>query len=75
MFGGNMAGARRPHYLACWPNNLAGRPPILPIFPLRFSTTLFLLLHHSISEDFLTWCSKAQQVSYRYMLPTFNFVE
>jgi hypothetical protein len=36
---------------------------------------LFLPLHHSISEDFLTWCSKAQQVSYRYMLSTFNFVE
>jgi hypothetical protein len=54
---------------------LAGQPPISPIFPLLFGTTLLLPLHHSISEDFLTWCSKAHQVRYKYLLPTFNFVE
>jgi hypothetical protein len=31
---------------------LAGRPPISPILPLLFGTTLFLPLHHIISEDF-----------------------
>jgi hypothetical protein len=39
-----------------WPahqlDSLAGRPQILPIFSLLFGTTLFLPLHHSISEDF-----------------------
>jgi hypothetical protein len=53
----------------------AGRPPISPIFPLLFSTILFLPLHYSIIEYFLTWCSKAHQVRYKYLLPTFNFVE
>jgi hypothetical protein len=46
-----------------------------PFFPLLFDTTLFLPLHHSISEDFLTWCSKAHQVRHKYLLSTFNFEE
>jgi hypothetical protein len=29
----------------------------------------------SVSEDFLTWCSKADQVRYKYLFPSFNFVE
>jgi hypothetical protein len=32
-------------------------------------------LHHSVSEDILSWYSKAHQVRYKYLLPTFNFVE
>jgi hypothetical protein len=71
----NLVGAGRPHYLADRPDNLVRRPPISPIFPLLFGTTLFLPLYHSISEDFLTWCLKAHQVRYKYLLPTFNFVE
>jgi hypothetical protein len=43
--------------------------------PLFFDTALFLPLQNNISGDFLTWCSKAHQVSYRYMLLTFNFIE
>jgi hypothetical protein len=64
MFGGNLAAAERLHYPAERPGNLAGRPPISPIFSLLFGTTLFLSLHHRISEHFLTWCSKAHQVRY-----------
>jgi hypothetical protein len=44
-------------------------------FPLLFGIPLFLPLRHSVSEDFLTWCSKTHQVRYKYLLPTFNFVE
>jgi hypothetical protein len=42
---------------------------------MLFGIALFLPLHHSVSEDLLTWCSKAHQVRYKYLLPTFNFVE
>jgi hypothetical protein len=45
------------------------------MFPLLFGLALFLPLHHSVSEDFVTWCSKAHQVRYKYLLSTFNFVE
>jgi hypothetical protein len=60
----NLAWVGRPHYLAGRPGSLARWPLILPIFPLLFDMTLFLPLHHSISEDFLTWYSKAHQVRY-----------
>jgi hypothetical protein len=52
---------------------MAERPPKCTTFPLLFGIAPFLPLHHSLSEDFLTWCSKAQQVRYKYLLPTFNF--
>jgi hypothetical protein len=59
-----------------WPVRELGREATnFAQFPLLFGTTLFLPLHHSISEDFLTWCSKAHQVRYKYLLQTFNFVE
>jgi hypothetical protein len=61
--------------MASRPDNLARQPPILSIFPLLFGTTLFLLLHHNVSEDLLSWLSKAHQVRYKYLFPTFNFVE
>jgi hypothetical protein len=54
---------------------MAGRPPKCANFPLFFGIALFLSLHHSVSEDFLVWCSKAHQVRYKYLLPTINFVE
>jgi hypothetical protein len=57
------------------PSGLAGRPPKCANFSLLFSNALFLSLHHNVNEDFLTWCSKAYQVRYKYLLPTFNFVE
>jgi hypothetical protein len=55
--------------------SLAERPSKCVIFPLRFGIALFLPLHYSVSEDLLTWCSKALQVRYKHLLPTFNFVE
>jgi hypothetical protein len=54
---------------------MAGRPPKCANFPLRFDIALFHPLHHNVSEDFLTWCSKENQVRYKYLLPTFNFIE
>jgi hypothetical protein len=61
--------------MAGWPRDLAGRLPKCATFPLLFGIALFLPLHHNVSEDFLTWCSKPHQVRYKYLLPTFNFVE
>jgi hypothetical protein len=54
---------------------MAGRPPKSATFSLLFGVAMFLPLHHNVSEDFLTWCSKAHKVRYKYLLPTFNFVE
>jgi hypothetical protein len=59
--------------MASQPKCLAGRPPKCATFPLLFSIALFLPLHHSVHENFLTWCSKAHQVRYKYLLSTFNF--
>jgi hypothetical protein len=42
---------------------LTGRPPKCATFPHHFGIAQFLPLHHSVSEDFLTWCSKAHQLS------------
>jgi hypothetical protein len=55
--------------------DMADRPPKCADFPLLFGIALLLPLHHSLSEDFLTWYSKAHQVRYKYLLPTFSFVE
>jgi hypothetical protein len=52
---------------------MAGRPPKCTNFPLLFGIALLLPLLHSVSEDFITWCSK--KVRYKDLLPTFNFVE
>jgi hypothetical protein len=52
--------------MASRPGGLAGRPPKCANFPLLFGTALFLPLYHSVSEDFLTWCSKAHQVRYKF---------
>jgi hypothetical protein len=57
------------------PQDMAGWPPNCTNFTLLFGIALFLTLHHSVSEDFLTWYSKAHQVRYKYMLPTSNFIE
>jgi hypothetical protein len=45
---------------------MAGQPPKCATFPLLFGIALFLPQHHSVSEDFLTWCSKAYQVRYKF---------
>jgi hypothetical protein len=52
---------------------LAGRPPKCANFPLLFGIAQFLPLHHSVSEDFVTWCSKAHQVRYKKFSSNFQF--